>query len=83
MSLAFSADGKTLVSGSLDQNVLVWDVPGGKVSKTLTGHTQTIYAVAIAPAGDFVASAGGATENDVKTNSATATSAVVKLWKVK
>jgi eukaryotic-like serine/threonine-protein kinase len=35
--LAFAPGGKTLATGSWDQTVKVWDVPGGKLRKSLPG----------------------------------------------
>jgi len=56
-SMAISKDGKTLVTGSEDQTILVWDIAAGKVVQTLKGHTGGIIAVAITPDGKKVASA--------------------------
>src|SRR5205823_2823534 len=39
-SVAFSPDGKTLVSVSRDQTVKLWDVATGKGRATLQGHTK-------------------------------------------
>ena len=33
-ALAFSADGKTLVSGSRDQRIRIWDVPSAGAKST-------------------------------------------------
>ena len=38
--LAFTADGKQLVSGAFDKTIRVWDVATGKESAKLEGHTQ-------------------------------------------
>ena len=49
-SVAFSHDGKHIVSGSSDQTIRVWDVNTGEtVVGPLQGHTQTVNSVAISP----------------------------------
>ena len=39
-SVAFSPDGKTVVSGSEDNNIKLWSVETGQEMKTLVGHTS-------------------------------------------
>lgn len=57
--LAFSPDGKTLASSSVDQTVRLWDVATGKLKHTLKGgHTNALYCVAYSPDGKTLASAG-------------------------
>jgi WD40 repeat protein len=41
--------GNVLVSGSYDNNVIVWDLETGKKIHTLKGHTMKVYCVAIDP----------------------------------
>ncbi|GAA5906217.1 hypothetical protein JCM8208_000665 [Rhodotorula glutinis] len=42
---ALAAKGDTLVSGSYDMDVRVWDVSTGRVRHILRGHTQKVYSV--------------------------------------
>lgn len=56
-SVAFSADGKTIVSGSIDKSVRLWELETGKSIAVLQGHTDQVSSVAFSPDGRFVASA--------------------------
>jgi WD40 repeat protein len=47
--LAFSVDGKVLVSAGQDKTIMVWDPESGKLLRTLSGHSEPILAVAFAP----------------------------------
>ncbi|GAA5879689.1 hypothetical protein JCM8547_008956 [Rhodosporidiobolus lusitaniae] len=42
---ALAAHCKTLVSGSYDMDVRVWDLPSGKLRHRLQGHSQKVYSV--------------------------------------
>lgn len=57
-SVAFSPDGHTLVSGSLDKTVCVWEINFGQVLHVLRHHTDGIWCVAYSPDGRTVASGG-------------------------
>src|SRR5262249_36511151 len=46
----------SLVSGSIDGTVRVWDPARGELRSTFTGHGETVMAVAFAPDGSSVAS---------------------------
>jgi WD40 repeat protein/serine/threonine protein kinase len=50
-SVAFSPDGKRLVSGSEDHTVKVWDAVTGQETLTLRGHSGPVYSVAFSPDG--------------------------------
>lgn len=58
-TVAFSPDGKTLASGSLNRKIILWDIATGQPTKTLFGHTSYIYAVTYTPDGSFLISGGG------------------------
>ena len=51
VGLAFSPDGKKLISGSGDQDAIVWDVETQTLLHRLQGHRADIYAVGFTPDG--------------------------------
>jgi WD40 repeat protein len=51
-SVAFSPDGKRIVSGSQDGTVKVRDAATGKETLSLKGHIHWVYGVAFSPDGD-------------------------------
>jgi WD40 repeat protein len=55
-AVAFSPDGKTVVSGSGDGTLRVWDIASGVSLHTLKGHSDVVYAVAFSPDGKTVVS---------------------------
>jgi WD40 repeat protein len=46
-SLTFLPDGTSLVSGSLDKTLKLWDLQTGGVVKTFRGHTDSVLSVSI------------------------------------
>jgi serine/threonine protein kinase/WD40 repeat protein len=56
--LAFSRDGRRLISAATDQSIRFWDTSTWTETKVLRGHTDEVHAVAISEAAQLVASAG-------------------------
>jgi WD40 repeat protein len=56
LAVAFSPDGKRLVTGGTDRTVRLWDVASGKLLQTLTGHSMTVTGVAFLEDGKRIAS---------------------------
>ena len=59
ISVAFSPDGHTIVSGSDDGIIRVWDADSGTPTRTLYGHTSRVNSVAFSPDGTTIASGSG------------------------
>jgi WD40 repeat protein len=55
-SVAFSPDGKTIVSGSGDETVRLWDVQTRVAKGKFTGHQDMVYSVAFSPDGKTIVS---------------------------
>jgi WD40 repeat protein len=54
--VAVTPDGKTIVSGSTDDTLKVWDLETGRCQVTFWGHTSTVVGVAITPDGKTIVS---------------------------
>jgi tetratricopeptide (TPR) repeat protein len=54
--VAFSADGKTLASGSLDRTIRIWEAGTGKPLMRLGGHANGVDCVAFSPDGKYLVS---------------------------
>jgi WD40 repeat protein len=55
-SVAFSHDGKQVVSGSGDKTIKIWDASSGACLKTLEGHSDQVCSVAFSHNGKQVVS---------------------------
>ena len=66
--VAFSDDGKLLISGGHNRLVMVWDAQDGTMRSKLAGHRSPIWSFAISPNGNTLATASR--------------DGVIKLWHV-
>ncbi len=57
-ALAFTPDGKILVSGSADTTVKLWGVPEGRLKTVLAGHRVEVSQLVVFPDGRRLASGG-------------------------
>ncbi|MBD2481246.1 serine/threonine-protein kinase [Planktothrix sp. FACHB-1365] len=62
--VAFSADGRTLASGSKDKTIKLWDVQRQREIATLTGHSNIVISVAFSADGRTLAS--GSNDKTIK-----------------
>jgi WD40 repeat protein len=58
LSLAFSADGKRLFTGSIDSTIREWDLDTRKEIQIIRDHSSWVNSLATDPAGRWLASAG-------------------------
>ena len=64
LAVAVSPDGRTIVSGSHDRTVKVWEAESGRLLRSLEGHTGWVQAVAVSPDGRTIVS--GSDDRTVK-----------------
>jgi WD40 repeat protein len=57
-SLAFSPDGRQLLSAGKDMDLRLWDVESGQLVRELHGHTGEVFAAIFHPDGQRIVSAG-------------------------
>lgn len=55
-TLVVSPDGKTLATGSRDNTIRLWALPGGKLESTLSGHESTPQRILFTSDGKWLAS---------------------------
>jgi WD40 repeat protein len=56
--VAWSSDGKNLVTSSRDMNVRIWDVAGNRITRTFKAHEAGIVAMALDPLEEAIATVG-------------------------
>jgi len=55
--LAWTADGNTLISGSVDSSIRTWNTTTWQQINVFTGHTSHVHGIALSPNGCILASA--------------------------
>src|SRR5258707_8915159 len=64
-SVAYSPDGRYIISGSLDKTIRIWDAETGTmVGEPLEGHTDRALSVAYPPDGRYIVS--GSFDNTIR-----------------
>ena len=56
--MAVLPGGQRMLSGSQDKTLRLWDLETGATLRTFTGHTGSVYIVALSPDGRFAVSGG-------------------------
>lgn len=77
-SLAVSADGLRIASGSNDCSIRLWDTTvGAKTRRPLIGHSGAVQSVAFSPDGTYIAS--GSVDRTIRVWDVTSSCAVIAL----
>jgi WD40 repeat protein len=63
-SVTFSPDGASMLSGSWDSTVKLWDAATGALVRTFEGHSEAVWSVGFSPDGARVLS--GSTDQTIK-----------------
>jgi WD40 repeat protein/tRNA A-37 threonylcarbamoyl transferase component Bud32 len=63
-SVALSPDGNTVIGGSYDRTINLWDKETGELIRTLSGHSDAVRSVAVRPDGKILAS--GSSDNTIR-----------------
>ena len=64
ISIDYSKDGKSFISGSYDKTIKEWDIATGQCIRSYEGHTSTVECVAYAPDSNTIIS--GSDDNTIK-----------------
>ncbi len=70
-TIAFTPDGRQLVSASDDKTIRVWDLASGKTVRTIRGESAPgdagkVYAMALSPDGKWLAAGGWTDDNEIR-----------------
>lgn len=57
--VAISPDGKTVAASGLQQPIQLWNTENGRLLRTFTEHSDSVYTLAFSPDGETLASGGG------------------------
>lgn len=77
-SVAYSPDGKTIASGSVDKTIKLWDAATGRLITTIAAHDSAVSSVAYSPDGKIIAS--GSLDKTIKLWN-TATGKLIRILK--
>jgi WD40 repeat protein/tRNA A-37 threonylcarbamoyl transferase component Bud32 len=58
-SLAISKDGQTLVTGSGDKTIKIWNLSTGELKNSVIGHTDAVFSLVITPDGETLVTGSG------------------------